>query len=318
MPKLRREAQLGILFALTLFLFIWGLNYLRGYNVFQRQITFHTVYDEVAGLLESNPVTISGVNVGQIDRIAFHPDGSGKVVVTSIVGRQINIPANSIAFLGSPSLIGGKEIMIQLGTDTRMLSSGDTLRGMISYSLVDEFSNHLLPMAEKAGNMIVQMDSVLTALQLLLNQENREMISQSIEHLNAGLASLASTSQTADELISRESDRLSGIMSSASSILENVESQNQALNDIISNMSVISDSLAESELKEAINNAGRSLQEFANLMEQLNAGEGSAGLLMQDETLFRNLEAVSLQLDLLLQDIRENPGKYFRISVFGR
>ncbi len=318
MPKIRREIQLGILFALTILLFVWGLNYLKGKNIFQRQITFYAVYDNVSGLLESNPVSINGLKVGQIDRIAFHPDGSGKVVVTSIIGRQIPIPANSVAYLGSPDLVGGKQIMIELGTGPAIIGQGDTLQGVIKQSIADDIATQFMPVMEKAGNMIVKMDSVLTAAHQILGSENRELLNNSFRQLDASLTSLSNTTAQTENLLRDESGRLSEIFSSTLSVIKNIESQNEALAGIVVNMSEITDSLAVSELKATINQAGRSLQEFAALMEQINAGEGSAGLLLKDESLFRNLEAASAQLEMLLEDIRENPGKYFRISVFGR
>jgi ABC-type transporter Mla subunit MlaD len=125
--KLRREFILGAVGVITLLLFVWGFNYLKGKDLLKKQQRFYVVYPVIDGLIESHPVTVNGVAIGQVNRIGFHKDRSGRVVVECLIGDYIDIPSNSIALLKSSSLIGGFEIELLLGNTPDYLQHGDTL-----------------------------------------------------------------------------------------------------------------------------------------------------------------------------------------------
>jgi phospholipid/cholesterol/gamma-HCH transport system substrate-binding protein len=121
--KLKREYKIGFLAFVSIFLFVWGLNYLKGRDIFSSQITFYAIYDNVAGLIESNPVSVNGVNIGQVQSIRFMPDGSGRILVESLINQEVPIPENSISMLTGASLTGSREIIIILGDSGNYLQN---------------------------------------------------------------------------------------------------------------------------------------------------------------------------------------------------
>lgn len=315
--KIRREVKLGILAAVTLFLFIWGLNYLKGKDMFTRQIFFYAIYEQVGGLTESNPVLVSGVQIGQVDNISFHPDGSGRVVVRSIIeSEQIDVPQNSTARMTS-DFLGTTQIEIVLGDSQQLIESGDTLEAQTKASITEEVTAQLMPFRQKAEDLLAQVDTILTVIQYTFNPQTRDNIINSVQSITNTLNSLESATMTLDTSIEDQISKLSVILNNAESITSNIRENNEDITRIIENFSAISDTLAAARIEETFSNVNRTMEDFSQVMEKINRGEGSMGLLINDENLYRNLNESSRQLDSLLVEIRKNPGRYFNISVFG-
>lgn len=303
---------------ISLLLFVWGVNYLKGKDVFSRQIVFYAVYDNVGGLLETNPVSVSGVNIGQVDRIAFHPDGSGRVVVRALIDRQINIPVNSEAIIAATDIFGFKGLEVNLGNDTNTIKSGDTLTGFFKASPGEVITDEFDKIKDQASLITAQVDSVLTSINSILSTRNRTMFDNIVQNLEISTATLNNTMQHIDMITQKEADKLSNIMTGIESIVANFEDNNETIDQVIKNLADVSDILVSEEFVSAIENAGEAMESLRIIMHNIEQGQGTAGLIMQDETLYHKLTESSEQLELLLEDIRENPGKYFRISVFGR
>jgi len=313
----KREVKLGILITVALFIFVWGINYLRGTDIFTPQIRFHIVYEDVTGLMETNPVTINGVNVGQVHRIAFHPDGSGKVVVTATVDRQIDIPVNSMARLTS-EIVGTNKIVVALGDHQELISSGDTLTGIKEPGMTEQIEAQIGPVRDQAVRLMGQADTLLVALNDILREENRERITAGMESFEITMKQMESTATQLDRTMSAELNRFSRIMEHAEAILHNLDDNQEVINHILENISDVSDQFTSDEFQQTISQANFAITELSMILEKINEGEGSAGMLIQDESLYHNLSNASDELEKLLEDIRKHPGRYFRISVFGR
>lgn len=316
--KIRREAKIGIFTVVTVLLFVWGLNFLKGKDVFSRQISYFAIYDDVTGLIASNPVSLSGVQIGQVKNISFLSDGSGKILVESIVERSVPIPANSVSMLTGMSLTGTREIIIKLGDASELITNGDTLRSGLQASIQDEVSQLVTPIRERAEELFGQIDSVMIVFQAIFNEETRRNITGSFSSIQQTLENLESTTGRLDETIDREATRIDAIMANAESISKNLKNNNENLSNILSNFSEISDTLAAANISQTMDNAEQSIERLSHILQKIETGEGTLGMLVNDENLYQNLEASSKELELLLEDIRQNPGRYFRVSVFGR
>lgn len=315
--KITREFKIGILAVAAIFLFIWGLNFLKGKDIFSRQLIFYAVYDDVTGLIESNPVSLNGVNIGQVNRIRFMPDGSGRILVENIIRRDVVIPDNSISVLTGMSLTGTREIIISLGDSPNLISDGDTLKSSQQASLQDEVSQLVAPIKQRADELFVQVDSVMMVFQAIFNVQTQRNIIRSFESIQNTLDNLEQTTETLDKTIDEESTRLSAILSNAESISSNLKNNNELISNIIQNFSSISDSISAANLQQTLTHTEESLASLNSILDKVNKGEGSLGLLVNDEELYNNMQSSSRQLELLLEDIRKNPGSYINISVFG-
>ncbi|MBW6480299.1 MAG: MCE family protein [Bacteroidales bacterium] len=315
--KITREFKIGLLAVAAIFLFIWGLNFLKGKDIFSRQIIFYSVYDDVTGLIESNPVSLSGVNIGQVNRISFMPDGSGRILVENIIRRDVVIPDNSTSVLTGMSLTGTREIIISLGDSPNLITDGDTLKSSQQTSLQDEISQLVAPIKQRADELFMQVDSVMIVFQAIFNEQTRRNIVSSFESIQNTLDNLEHTTETLDRTIDEESTRLSAILYNAESISVNLKNNNELISNVIQNFSSISDSIAAANLQQTLLNTEESLANLNSILDKVNKGEGSLGMLVNDEELYNNMQSSSRQLELLLEDIRKNPGSYINISVFG-
>ncbi|MFW5707508.1 MAG: MlaD family protein [Bacteroidota bacterium] len=316
--KISREIKIGILAFAAILLFIWGLNYLKGKDILNRQVNFFAIYDDVTGLIESNPVSLNGVSIGQVDRISFMPDGSGRIIVECIVNQEVFIPENSTAVLTGMSLTGSREIIIQLGDSPASLSRGDTLESSQISSLQDEVSQLVTPIMQRADELFGQIDSVMVVFQSIFNQQTVVNLVSSFESIQQTLENLENTTTNLDNTIEGETTRISAIMANVESISTNLNNNNEALTNIINNFSSVSDSLAAANIQQTLTDAEQSLESLSTILNKIENGDGSLGLLVNDEELYNNLTNSSRQLELLMEDIRKNPGNYIRVSVFGR
>ncbi len=318
MTKISREVKIGIVVTIALFILIWGINYLSGTNIFTKQTSFYTVYEETSNLIETNPVSVSGVQIGHVDRIFLHPDGSGNVVVKCIIEKTIEIPDNSIALMHSSSITGSRHIEMILGDSKTYIESGDTLDSSIQPGLQQEISQNILPLANKIEKILVRADTILEEVGLLFTEEARKSLSETIDDLHKSMASIKNITHTADSTFINSAEKLAAIINNAESISANLEKNNETLSHIFQNLESITDTVASADIAQTINNANKSLASFNQVMEKVDRGEGSLGMLVNDDSLYINLSKSSQELDLLLEDIRNNPRKYINVSVFGR
>ncbi|MDD4848443.1 MAG: MlaD family protein [Bacteroidales bacterium] len=310
--KISKEFKIGGLTILAIVLLMWGNSFLKGKKFFNPQTELYAVYDNVNGLVKTNPVMLNGLKVGQVESVKFLPDKSGKLLVCFFVDRDFSIPKNSIAKLTNNGLLGSKALQIILGDATQYVESYDTLLSAQEAGL----SEQIQPIAYKLGNIIEQMDSILVAVNHVLNEQTQADLINSINDLQVSLRHISSITAKADVLMKNNADQLTNIVANAESFTANLKANNDELTHIIRNFSAISDTIQQSNLSAAIHNLSTTLESLDDVLVNLKNGEGTAGKLLTNDSLYFELNRSAEQLNLLLEDIRNNPKKYVRISVF--
>jgi len=316
--KKLKEIEIGLITVIAIAVLYWGINYLKGINLFNSKRTFYAIYDQVNGLVTSNVVTVNGYKIGIVENISFiHGDPKGRLLVKfSINNKDIEIPANSVAKIQN-DLLGTASIVILIGNSPEKAKSGDTLKSALATTLQQEVSLQMLPIKTKAENLMLSLDSVLAVIQYVFNEQTRENLSRSFESIKITIKNLEHTSFNIDTLMSTQRNRISMILANIESISNNLKNNNDKISHIINNFSTISDTLAKSNINKTINKTNEVLTEFNGIVSKINSGQGSLGLLINNDSLYYNLEAVSKNLNLMLQDIKNNPQRYLNFSVFG-
>ena len=314
--KYKREIGIGLVFIVALALFIWGFSYLKGFNLFKEQRVLYAVYERVSGLTKANPVSINGLKVGQVSDIYFNPDFSGEIVVEITIETEIPIPKNSVALIYSSDLMGSKAINLQLSTDSLFVNNGDTLRTKVEASLKEAVNQQIQPLKAKAEELIMSIDTVVTVIKQIFNEQARENLTSSLASIEQTFANLESASYNLDEMIAAEKVRLAEIMFNLESITTTIRENEDNIENILTNFSSISDSLAKAEIPQTFANINKVVGDVAGIIEKINNGEGSIGMLINDEGLYRDLQKSAEQLHLLMEDIRVNPKRYVRFSLF--
>jgi phospholipid/cholesterol/gamma-HCH transport system substrate-binding protein len=306
----KKEVKIGILLVLTISFFFIGYNFLKGRNILKPTSYYYVVYDDIGGLMESGHVIKSGYRIGSVDNIRF-ADNQDHLVVRLAIPQSFDLPVGSVARIFSLDVMGTMAIEIIPGTSDAKHGPGDTLYAALKPGFIDVISDQLTPVASKAESMMSSIDSVMIVIHSMLDSDFRESFSASSAHLSNTLYAM-------DTLLTKENSRLNNILASLESITDNFAGSNEHISSTLNNIAAISDSLAGSELLSAVNNLNEVLSEVNSTMEGVNRGDGSFGKLLTDDELYNNLESAAKNLDLLLIDLQESPGRYVHFSIFGR
>ncbi len=285
-------------------------------DIFSNDRVYYAVYEDVGGLEKANPVKINGLTVGQVRNMHFSEDGHANIIIEMILRNPLPVPANSTAKIVSSDILGSKAVDIILGNSNEFSASGDTLKADIEISIKAEVSRQLQPIKTKAENLMMSIDTVLSMLNGLFSSNNTRNITKSVEHMANSFENLESTTNTIDTLLKGQRNRLENIFGNIESITQNLQSNEDNLNNIIANLSSFSDTLAQARVAETISNVNKAMVEVSDITKKINNGEGSLGMLVNDDSLYIELERSSRELNLLLEDIRLNPKRYVKFSVF--
>ncbi len=305
--KISKEAKIGIIITIIIAVFIWGINFLKGKNILVKNSNYYAVFDEIAGLKETSPVYLGGYKIGLVESIEFHKTKRGKLVVEFSLENDISIPLNSKIILYSSDIMSTKALKIALSDTSVFYNNNDTIPAEVEEGIQAMIEKQIIPIKEKTEKLIESMDSVIS----MLDFNTRTEIKNTISHLNHA-------SNEIDALISTEKEKLTKIFSNIESISSNLEKNNAQITAILSNLSSVSDSISKSNITSIINNANLSLIEFQAITHKINSGEGTIGLLLNNDSLYKHIDNSANNLDKLIIDLNKNPQKYVHFSVFGK
>jgi phospholipid/cholesterol/gamma-HCH transport system substrate-binding protein len=308
--KISSEAKIGIIITVAIAVTIWGLNFLKGRNILKGVDTYYAVFEDVGGLEKNNKIFIKGYQVGQVAEIYFAENGSRDLIVLLGIEKAYDVPLNSEAVLYDADLLGTKAIILRLSDSDQFHIPGDTLRCRVQYGLTARLEQQLLPVKDKAESLIVTVDSLMSTLNYIFDRNTSAMLQASIQNLES------STDGIKNMLSSQ--GKLTSMIGHMEAITLNLKNHNEQLASAMSNIESITDSIARSELKSTISNTNKTLAETHLILEKINRGEGTLGMLVNNDSLYQNLNSLSEELDLLIKDFQENPKKYVNVSVFGK
>jgi phospholipid/cholesterol/gamma-HCH transport system substrate-binding protein len=305
--KLSREFKIGLVAVIAVALAIWGINYLKGISIFKSTDQYYVVYHNVKGLVENASVFLNGYKVGNVKRIEFDKENINSIVVEISMQEEMKLPHNTALLLRSGSLISGtKDIDIIPGTGEGFHESGDTLISSIQVELTDFID----PIRNKIESLVTAIDTVMISLSDLMDDNTRKNLQGTIANLNNATSSL--------KLSLQPTGSLGRSMDNFSQITDNLKNSNDDISTILKNFAAVSDTLKQAELKTLILNASETFARTSELFTAINNGEGTAGQLMMNDSVYNNLNNALASLDSLLIDLREHPKRYVHLSVFGK
>ncbi|HAD96324.1 MAG TPA: MCE family protein [Cryomorphaceae bacterium] len=316
--KISREFRVGLVALVALVLLYWGFNFLKGKDLFEKKRFYYAVYDKVDGLSRSRPVTINGFQVGSVEEIYFHPDGSGRLMVRMNMTNDFAISKGTLARIYSEDLLGGKSIELVLGVESEPAMSGDTLQSDIQLSLTEEVNKQVAPLKQKTEKLIGSVDTVLILISGFLNSETQENFMETFNSIRRSFQMLENTVRTVDETVVESQHDLQTVIRNLASITSNLAENNDELNRAFNNIGNITDSLAQVKFAETFQSLNKALVSAEVIMNKVAEGDGTLGMLINDKELYNNLQEASNQLEILLEDVRYNPKRYVNFSVFGK
>jgi phospholipid/cholesterol/gamma-HCH transport system substrate-binding protein len=311
MKKMSNEVKVGATALLTILVFVWLFNFLKGKDFLKSTAVYYTIYDKVGGLAESSPVEINGYKVGVVRSLDFIDATSGKLLVVFSVKKNFKLPKNTVAEIVPVSLLGGMKVQFVYGTGPGTYKDGDTIPGRLAESLIDKIDTEILPVKEKLSNLITVLDSVIASVDEIMDPEFKREFKQTVAHLN-------NTTSSLDKVLGSKEKELAAIVDNINKFTSMLADNSGKMNKTFTNLETISDSLKASDISAAVSNLKASLEKASKLMADLNQGKGSAGQFLTNDTLYTNLSGSLESLNLLLKDLKANPKRYVHFSIFGK
>ena len=310
--KIANETKVGILAVVAIAILILGYSFLRGNDVFSREITLYTTYDRVDGLTESKPILVNGYQVGRVSKMELLQDG--RIRTEFKVKRDYAVPINTVAMLSSTDLLGGKAIVFELGDSAVYAKNGDELPAGIQKNIMEQVE----PIQKKAQDIAAVLDSVLNSINNTINVDFQRDFNRSINSIANSLQNLEGITRQLDGLVVSERNRISDIVGNVESITSNLKENNERIGNVLANLDSITDQVAKADFAQTITSANKAMADFQSITDRINQGQGSIGLLLNDEQLYDNLNLASKNLEELIADMKARPGRYVHFSVFGR
>ena len=304
--KFTKEIKVGFLAVLGIMMSVFSYNYLKGINLFDKNRKFIVKYEKVDGLSVSNPVTMNGFKIGKVQKINFNSKNTRELLVDIIIDNDVIFPKTSLAELYETGLIGGKAIAIipDYKNDSTIAIDGDYLRGVIKPGLT-ELVNQILPQVQLQIEAVMKnAEIVLQNINTLFDDETKKELKSSIEDFSNLTSSLSETSDEISKLIADNSKNLTNSLSDFRSASNNIKS--------------ITDSLNSDDIKSISINLNSLVNNLNSITTSLKNSEGTAGKLINDKSIYDNLENATNQLNRLIEDIKLNPSRYINFSVFGK
>lgn len=318
--KISKYAKLGILIIISLAILIWGLSYLKGDDIFKQSNAYHVVYQRIDGLVESSKVTMNGYQIGQVKSISFAPDNSGKLIVTFIADATFRIPVNSVAQIVSSDIMGTRSIKMIIGNEKEVYLPYDTIPGAIETDLKEQVSMQILPIKNKAEQLLSTIDSAITVLTIIFNEDAQQNLSTSFANINQTIENIEKTTADLQDIVATEKSSIKNIITNIEEITATFNNNTKALETTIQNLASFSDTLSQISISPILTNIADASDQILEIMQKLNSDESTAGLLLNDEKLYQSINDLSENLSFLITDIQANPKRYLHFSAmdFGK
>lgn len=281
---------LGIIAILTIYLLI---NFFKGINVFSNGERYYVKFSNIGEIVNTSPVFINGYKVGHVSNVAYDYKKPNEITVEMTLDSNIEVPEGSVALINT-KLLGSSTISLALGSSTTMMHPGDTIDGRMNTGAMDEAAD-MLP---QISGMLPKLDSILVSLN---NTLANPAINNSLDGIESLTAELNTTARLLNNVLTNE------IPVAADKLV--------AIEDDLLKMSA---QLSEVDYKNLISSLEASLANIEAITTALNNGEGTAGMLLKNSTLYNNLSNTTEAATLLLQDLKKNPKRYVHFSLFGK
>lgn len=292
-----KEVQIACVAIVALVVLYFGLNFLKGLNLFSNSNAYYLQFEDASGLSVSSPVYANGYKVGVVEEVKYDYMQPKKIVARVALDKQMRIPIGSQAEISS-DLLGNLKINLVL-TDNplQFIAAGDTILGHAEKGMMGKVAE-MVPAIEA---MMPKLDSILTSLNTLLADPALANTLHNVEGMTANL------NQTSADL------RLL-----SASLGRNVPSMMVKADSVLGNTQQLTTNLAAIDVAAMTAKVNQTLANVEEMTRKLNSNEGTLGLLMRDATLYNNLSNTAADADSLLKDLKKHPKRYVHFSVFGR
>lgn len=295
--KLTKEIKIALVAIVGILIMYFGINFLKGMNLFSTNNTYYMTFDDIQGLGASTPIYADGYKVGTVDGMEYDYKENGPIKVKVDINKDLRIPQGSKAEIVK-DLMGNLQVNLLLANNPReRVEPGGVIPGAVNGGMMDKAAN-LIPVVEK---MLPKLDSILTSVNALLADP---ALAASLHNVETITSNLTVSTRELNTLMAGLNKQLPGMVRKANGVLDNT-------NRLTAN-------LASLDVQGTLNKVNQTLESAHQFTEKLNSNQGSLGLLMNDTKLYDNLTSTMSHADSLVIDLKAHPKRYVHFSVFGR
>lgn len=306
--KYSKELKIGFFVVTVLVVSFFVINYLRGKDIFNREIDLVAYYENVEGLAESAPVYIKGYKAGQVTSVDYLP-GKGVFKVVCSVKKQFKIPKDSKMTIYAVDIMGGKGVKIDFGQAEKLAGDGATLAAAYEPGLLDGLGTQITPLVSKVNNTLDSLSVTISGVNRILGDENQAHIANTLAHLESTVKDVSLVAAAIEDR-SDEIDRficdLVALSGKLSVIADKADAAVEGVNEAVG---VVTDTITEADIQGVI-------ESFHALLNNINDPDGTVGKLLKDGSVYESLDSLLIDIDSLVRKIQENPKKYMKLSVF--
>ena len=295
--KLTKEIKIALVAIVGILVMYFGINFLKGMNLFSTNYTYFITFDDIQGLGASTPIYADGYKVGTVDGLEYDYKENGPIKVKVDIIKDLRIPQGSKAEIVK-DLMGNLQVNLLLANNPReRVEPGGIIPGAVNGGMMDKAAN-LVPVVEK---MLPKLDSILTSVNALLADP---ALAASLHNVETITSNLTVSTRELNTLMAGLNKQVPGMVRKANGVLDNT-------NRLTAN-------LASLDVQGTLNKVNQTLESAHQFTEKLNSNQGSLGLLMNDTKLYDNLTSTMGHADSLVIDLKAHPKRYVHFSVFGR
>ncbi|MBL7871079.1 MAG: MCE family protein [Cyclobacteriaceae bacterium] len=292
-----KEFKVGLFVAVTLVLLYFGFNFLKGIDFFSTTNKYYVIYDNIDELAVSNPVLVNGFAVGRVSHINIMQKKQNKVLVELMIDSKIQLGDSTQAILNS-DFLGGKSILLSIGTISKPLKPKDTLIAVVAKGMLDLLSETATPVADNVGTTLRKVNIIL------------DNLTKNSQKLDTIFLRMQATPLLLNRTLATANDQLNELSLSFKSVASNLNGTLTELKPTMVNLKVFSDSLKRMQLNQTVAEARQAMEKLNSLIDKVGSDNSTLHKLMTEDSLYVNLNKLLMNLDTLAAHFDDNP-KHF-------
>lgn len=297
MKAFTKEVKIALVALVGAVLLFFGMNFLKGLNIFASTSDYFIEFKDISGLSSSSPIYADGYQIGTVKDVIYDYSGEHPTRVVVAIDKDMRIPVGSSAEIVS-DMMGNVKINLLLANNPReRVMPGGTITGEVNGGVLDKASA-MVPAIEK---MLPKLDSILTSVNTLLADP---ALAQSLHNVQTITDNLTTSSAELNTLMKQINRNVPTMMAKANSVLNNTDK--------------LTGNLAALDLQSTKQQVDQTIANVQQLTAKLNSKDNTLGLLMNDASLYNNLNTTMRSADTLLVNLREHPKRYVHFSIFGK
>lgn len=315
--KISNETKVGALTAIAITLLILGYNFIRGKTLFKTGHYIFAKYNDTKQIMVSNPVYVNGFQVGAVFEIENTDKNLSNILVTIKLKDYYMIPDNSVAVIRE-NMLGTPSIDIKLGSSPKGMLTGDTIATVSEPGILGEVTSKLEPVADQLKHTLQSLDAVLKNINGVFDPTTKNNLQSVIANMNLTTASLMGSSVSIEKMLNEQSGSITQSLNNVNSFTKNLSANNEKLSNTMNNIEKTTEQFSQADIKGSVTQFKAAIEKMNAVLNKVDSKDGSLGRLLNDKTLYDNLNNSVHSANILLDDLRVHPKRYVQLSVFGK